>query len=77
KQKQTKNLHLKTRRFHSQVGIWIAVGLLFLSATGMTWSQLAGERIDQFRAAVGWITPSVSTVLNKATESSQESAHQD
>ncbi len=77
KQKQTKNLHLKTRRFHSQVGIWIAVGLLFLSATGMTWSQLAGERIDQFRAAVGWITPSVSTVLNKATESSQERAHQD
>jgi len=77
KQQQTKNQHLKTRRFHGQVGIWIAVGLLFLSATGMTWSQLAGGRIDQFRAAVGWITPSVSTALNKATDSKQEhSAHQ-
>lgn len=77
KQQQTKNVHLKTRRFHGQVGIWIAVGLLFLSATGMTWSQLAGGRIDQFRAAVGWITPSVSTVLNKTPNPVQEhDAHQ-
>ncbi|WP_421521798.1 PepSY-associated TM helix domain-containing protein [Ochrobactrum quorumnocens] len=59
------NAHLRTRRLHSQIGIWIAVGLVFLSATGMTWSQLAGGRIDDFRAAVGWITPSVSTALDK------------
>ncbi|MHC5232075.1 PepSY-associated TM helix domain-containing protein [Brucella sp. LJL56] len=71
KQKQTKNIHLKTRRFHGQVGIWSAVGLLFLSATGMTWSQLAGARIDQFRAAAGWVTPSVSTALNTVTDSEQ------
>ncbi|MBR7651809.1 PepSY domain-containing protein [Brucella oryzae] len=77
KQQQTKNLHLKTRHFHGQIGIWIAVGLLFLSATGMTWSQLAGGRIDQFRAAVGWITPSVSTVLNRAAETDQQDAHHD
>ncbi|MEJ5021905.1 PepSY-associated TM helix domain-containing protein [Ochrobactrum vermis] len=77
KQKKAKNIHLKTRRFHGQVGIWIAVGLLFLSATGMTWSQLAGGRIDQFRAGVGWTTPSVSTALNKVNESEQgHDAHQ-
>ncbi len=77
KTKQTKNLHLKTRRFHSQVGIWIAVGLFVPFGNRHDLVAIGGERIDQFRAAVGWITPSVSTVLNKATESSQESAHQD
>jgi uncharacterized iron-regulated membrane protein len=63
--KANENKHLRTRRLHGQVGIWIAVGLVFLSATGMTWSQLAGGRIDDFRAAVGWITPSVSVALDK------------
>lgn len=63
--KAKENVHLRTRRLHSQIGIWIAAGLVFLSATGMTWSQLAGGRIDDFRAAVGWITPSVSTALDK------------
>lgn len=60
------NKYLRTRRLHGQIGIWIAVGLIFLSATGMTWSQMAGGRIDDFRAAVGWITPSVSVALNKS-----------
>jgi uncharacterized iron-regulated membrane protein len=63
--KANENKHLRTRRLHGQIGIWIAVGLVFLSATGMTWSQLAGGRIDDFRAAVGWITPSVSVALDK------------
>lgn len=67
---QKENTHRATRRLHSQIGIWIAVGLLFLSATGMTWSQLAGGRIDEFRNAVGWITPSVSLSLGAPTTGS-------
>jgi len=63
--KAKENTHLRTRRLHGQIGIWIAVGLIFLSVTGMTWSQLAGGRIDDFRTAVGWITPSVSVSLDK------------
>lgn len=63
--KANESQHLRTRRLHGQTGIWIAVGLVFLSATGMTWSQLAGGRIDSFRAAVGWVTPSVSVTLDK------------
>ncbi len=75
---QKDNTHLRTRRLHSQVGISIAAGLLFLSATGMTWSQLAGGRIDQFRNAVGWITPSVSLTLGKpATISGGHEDHHD
>ncbi|HWT61078.1 MAG TPA: PepSY domain-containing protein, partial [Ochrobactrum sp.] len=76
--KAKENAHLRTRHLHSQTGIWIAVGLVFLSATGMTWSQLAGGRIDDFRAAVGWITPSVSTTLDKpAVAADPHAEHRD
>ncbi|WP_433223162.1 PepSY-associated TM helix domain-containing protein [Dactylosporangium sp. CS-047395] len=32
----------RTRGFHAATGIWLVVGLLFLSATGLTWSTYAG-----------------------------------
>jgi uncharacterized iron-regulated membrane protein len=32
----------RTRGWHASVGVWITVGMLFLSATGLTWSQHAG-----------------------------------
>jgi uncharacterized iron-regulated membrane protein len=51
------------RRLHSLTGLWISLGLLFLSATGLTWSRWAGDHIDGFRTQVGWITPSVSLTL--------------
>ncbi|WP_144629918.1 PepSY-associated TM helix domain-containing protein [Bordetella genomosp. 13] len=54
---------LRTRRWHTLLGLWLAVGLLFLSATGLTWSNWAGARVDQLRAQLGWITPSVSMAV--------------
>ncbi|TDK39789.1 PepSY domain-containing protein [Rhizobium deserti] len=51
------------RGIHSLTGLWISLGLLFLSATGLTWSRWAGDHIDSFRTQVGWITPSVSLAL--------------
>ena len=32
----------RTRGWHASTGVWIAVGLLLLSATGLTWSRYAG-----------------------------------
>ncbi|WP_128255353.1 PepSY-associated TM helix domain-containing protein [Falsirhodobacter deserti] len=52
------------RRIHGLIGVTAAVFLLFLSVTGLTWSQGAGGRIDALRGAIGWTTPSVSTTLN-------------
>jgi uncharacterized iron-regulated membrane protein len=49
--------------WHGSVGLWAAVGLLFLSATGLTWSTYAGDTIGQLRSALSWETPSVSTAL--------------
>lgn len=54
---------LRTRRWHTVLGLWLAAGLLFLSATGLTWSNWAGGRVDQLRAQLGWITPSISLQL--------------
>lgn len=59
-----RNGRLRTRRLHGLIGVTVSLGLLFLSATGLTWSQWAGGRIDDLRAALGWVTPSVSLALS-------------
>ncbi|MFJ5259866.1 PepSY-associated TM helix domain-containing protein [Streptomyces sp. NPDC088387] len=45
---------------HGTVGVWAAAGFVFLSATGLTWSQYAGANIDELRTSLGQSTPSVS-----------------
>jgi uncharacterized iron-regulated membrane protein len=56
----------RQKRLHSLIGLWISLGLLFLSVTGLTWSRWAGNNIDQFRSQVGWVTPSVTVDLGGA-----------
>ncbi|HEX4248401.1 MAG TPA: PepSY-associated TM helix domain-containing protein [Pseudonocardia sp.] len=53
----------RVRSWHGSVGLWAAVGLLFLSATGLTWSQFAGTNVDALRSALHWSSPSVHTTL--------------
>jgi len=53
----------RTLNWHGAVGIWIAVGLLFLSATGLSWSHFAGDNIAELRTALHWTTPTVSKSL--------------
>lgn len=61
-----RNPVLRLRRWHGLIGLWLAAGLVFLSITGLTWSRYAGDRIDGLRAALGWVTPSVSLKLGAA-----------
>lgn len=58
----------RTLNRHGVVGIWIAVGLLFLSATGLTWSRFAGDNVTALRTALSWTTPTVSTAIDGAPE---------
>lgn len=58
-----RSARLAQRRLHGLIGIWIAIGLLFLSVTGLTWSNWAGGRIGELRQTLGWVTPSVATRL--------------
>lgn len=56
----------RTRSWHASLGVWLTLGLLLLSATGLTWSRYAGghfaDALDAFRGS----TPSVSTSLDGA-----------
>ncbi|MEV4454517.1 PepSY domain-containing protein [Microbispora sp. NPDC049633] len=55
----------RTLSWHGSVGLWAALGVLFLSATGLTWSKYAGENIGELRTKFGWATPSISTDLGE------------
>ncbi|MFI5617399.1 PepSY-associated TM helix domain-containing protein [Streptomyces sp. NPDC051567] len=56
----------RTLSWHGAVGLWVAVGLVALSATGLTWSRYAGENIGQLQDRLGGATPSVSASLGGA-----------
>ena len=45
--------------WHSSLGLWLTVLLLFLSATGLTWSRYAGEHIADLREQLSWTTPTL------------------
>lgn len=51
---------------HAVLGVWIIVALVFLSATGLTWSRFAGENVTQLRAALHWTQPVTDTQLTAA-----------
>ncbi|MGX2993001.1 PepSY-associated TM helix domain-containing protein [Streptomyces sp. JNUCC 64] len=53
----------RTRSWHAATGVWLAVGLFFLSATGLTWSQYAGERFGRVLDAASGHAPALDTSL--------------
>ncbi|MEV6639132.1 PepSY-associated TM helix domain-containing protein [Amycolatopsis sp. NPDC051371] len=58
--------------WHRTTGLVIAAGLLFLSATGLTWSEHAGASISELRSRLDWTTPSVSTALPAAAPEARD-----
>ncbi|GAA3667643.1 PepSY-associated TM helix domain-containing protein [Microbacterium marinilacus] len=60
--------------WHTSVGIWVLLGALFLSATGITWSQYAGGNVSNLRAALDWGTPAVNTSLTGEEAAADEHA---
>ncbi|MFI5663701.1 PepSY-associated TM helix domain-containing protein [Streptomyces sp. NPDC051684] len=64
----------RTMSWHAAVGVWASVGLLGLSATGMTWSVHAGASIGKIQSALTGPTPAVSTTLPGQTADQGENA---
>lgn len=60
--------------WHTSVGIWVVLGAVFLSATGITWSTFAGAHVSDLRAAVGEGTPALTTSLDGAAAAGGEHA---
>ncbi|MFE9570806.1 PepSY-associated TM helix domain-containing protein [Streptomyces sp. NPDC006692] len=50
----------RTLSWHGSVGLWAAVGLVLLSATGLTWSRYAGENVAELKDRLGGATPTVA-----------------
>lgn len=53
----------RTLNWHGTVGVWLLAGLLFLSATGITWSTYAGAHVSDIRSALNWQRPQLNTGL--------------
>jgi uncharacterized iron-regulated membrane protein len=53
----------RTRSWHAATGVWLAVGLLVLSATGLTWSRWAGGNFTHVLDALHAHSPTVDTTL--------------
>jgi uncharacterized iron-regulated membrane protein len=53
----------RSLKWHSSIGLWILLGLVFLSATGITWSTYAGANVKEVRSAMSWERPQLDTTL--------------
>ncbi|WP_432993789.1 PepSY-associated TM helix domain-containing protein [Dactylosporangium sp. CA-233914] len=53
----------RTRSLHAATGVWLVVGLLFLSATGLTWSRWAGGNFSAALEQMDARRPALATSL--------------
>jgi uncharacterized iron-regulated membrane protein len=53
----------RTRSLHAATGVWLAIGLLFLSATGLTWSRWAGGNFTSALDALQAHQPDLDTAI--------------
>lgn len=60
--------------WHGATGVWLAVALMFLSATGLTWSTYAGANFSAFVDAVKGSTPTLSAEPVPARDGTQITA---
>ena len=65
----------RSRNWHASTGVWLIVGLVFLSATGLTWSNHAGARFTLALDRLDAHAPDLDTALPGAGEGAQPSAH--
>lgn len=65
----------KTRSLHATTGIWVLGGALFLSLTGITWSQHAGGNVGELRSALSWSTPAVTADLTGGSAPGEHAEH--
>jgi uncharacterized iron-regulated membrane protein len=53
--------------WHGTLGTLIAIGLLGLSVSGLTWSRYTGAHLSDLRTELSWTTPSLDTALATPT----------
>ena len=63
--------------WHASLGVWLVLGALFLSASGITWSTYGGANVSTLRAALSWQNPALSTALGDTGSGGAAGAHAD
>nr|MDT0656724.1 PepSY domain-containing protein [Micromonospora sp. DSM 115978] len=66
----------RTRSWHASLGVWLLLGLLVLSATGLTWSGHAGANFNKALDALKGSRPYVATELNASTPADSGGHHE-
>ncbi|WP_125775691.1 PepSY-associated TM helix domain-containing protein [Antribacter gilvus] len=64
--KRRRTVYRRVLSWHTTIGAVVVLGALFLSATGITWSQHGGANVGELRAGLGLLTPAVNTSLADA-----------
>jgi uncharacterized iron-regulated membrane protein len=65
----------RTRGWHAATGVWLSLGLLLLSMTGLTWSRFAGGNFSAALDSLRSGTPSVTTALTGAAPAAPAGHH--
>ncbi len=68
-ERKQKKGRARTLSWHGSIGLWAALALLLLSATGLTWSRYAGENIDVLKSELGGSTPVVDAATGEGDAS--------
>lgn len=61
--------------WHTSLGVWLVIGALFLSASGITWSTYGGANVSSLRAALSWQTPSLETTVGGGASADPHADH--
>ena len=65
----------RTRGWHAATGVWITLGLLILSVTGLTWSRYAGGTFSDLLDALDARRPALSTTIGTGTPAADSGHH--
>ncbi|MFD7657398.1 PepSY-associated TM helix domain-containing protein, partial [Actinosynnema sp. NPDC059797] len=64
-----------TRSWHGSIGVWVLIGALFLSATGLTWSNYAGANFSAALTALNAKAPALDTGLGGTKGATSSDGH--
>ncbi|HIW96522.1 MAG TPA: PepSY domain-containing protein [Candidatus Corynebacterium gallistercoris] len=58
----------RTLNLHGVAGTWLLIAMLGLSATGITWSAVAGQNVSHTVEALGWKADPIATTVQQDGE---------
>lgn len=61
--------------WHAVIGVWVLLGVLALSVSGLTWSRFAGANIGEVRTALSWTEPTPTTSLHGGGAADEHAHH--